>query len=190
MAELKYILPSIWILFFVLNIILSFIIEPKGILDRFSVFFQKQHLLLLFSALIMTGYCFAPLIKIEGVHIQPFSLTSTSPALSNNIGFPVIGNYFVFWCYVGAIVTIVLDFIIIFLHKTRKVQIAFCWLGILSALFCFCYAYYRMTTAEVIEDQTFYYGNISPIVAVLFTFLAMFYIRKDDELVKSVDRLR
>lgn len=151
---------------------------------------RKQTLFLLFSVIIMIGYCFSPLIKIEGAHIQAFNLTATSPALSTNVNFPVIGHYFVFWCLVGAIVTIAIDLIAILMFKNRGLQIILCWLAILSALFCFCYAYYRMTTAEIIEDQTFYYGNISPIVAVLFTFLAMFYIRKDDELVKSVDRLR
>ena len=151
---------------------------------------RKQTLFLLFSIIIMAGYCFAPLIKIEGANIVPFNLTSISPALSTNVNFGSFGHYFVFWCVVGAIVTICVNLIAIFLFKFRKVQIAFCWLGILSGLFCFCYVYYRMTSSEVIEDQLFYFGNISPIVSVVFMFLAMFYIRKDDELVKSVDRLR
>ena len=148
---------------------------------------RKQTLLLLFSILIMTGYIFSPVIKVDGAMMHTMVKAQD---LAVNIKFPIIGNYFVFVCLVAALITIGLNLVTIFLFKFRRVQIFLCWLSIIPAVFSFCYTYYRMTTTEMIQDQLFYYGNISPAVAVVFIFLAMFYIRKDDELVKSVDRLR
>ncbi len=148
---------------------------------------RKQTLFLIFSILIMAGYIFSPVIKVDG---GMFHSMVKARDLAVNINFPIIGHYFVFVCMVAALITIGINLLTILLFKNRGIQIVLCWLSLIPALFCFCYTYYRMTTTEMIQDQLFYYGNISPIVAVVFIFLAMFYIRKDDELVKSVDRLR
>ena len=150
---------------------------------------RKQTLFLIFSILIMAGYIYAPLIQvITGKTIQ--YVYTDSMLLSPNINFPIIGRYFVFSCIIGAGITIGLNFLTIFLYRFRKLQIAFCWISIVPAIFCFCYVYYKMTTTDQISDQLFYYGNISPVAAVVFIFLAMWGIRQDEELVKSVDRLR
>jgi hypothetical protein len=148
---------------------------------------RKQTLFLLFSVIIMTGYLFSPVIKIDNGKIHNMV---NAHVLAMNINFPVIGHYFVFVCLVAALITIGLNLLTILLYKFRGFQIFLCWLSIVPALFCFCYTYYRFTTTDMIADQTFYYGNLSPIVAIVFVFVAMYYIRKDDELVKSVDRLR
>jgi hypothetical protein len=148
---------------------------------------RKQTLFLLFSILLMAGYIFSPVIKVDGGMMHTLVRAKD---LTINVNFPIIGHYFVFVCLVAALITIGLNLITIFLYRLRTLQIVLCWLSILPALYSFCYTYYRMTTTELIQDQLFYYGNISPIVAVVLIFIAMFYIRKDDELVKSVDRLR
>jgi len=148
---------------------------------------RKQTLFLIFSILIMTGYIFSPIIKIDGGMVHNMVKAHD---LAVNVNFPIIGHYFVFVCLAAALTTIGINLLTIFLFKYRGWQIFFCWLSIVPALFAFCYTYYRMTTTDMIQDQLFYYGNISPIVAVVLIFIAMFYIRKDDELVKSVDRLR
>ena len=151
---------------------------------------RKQTLFLIFSVLVLAGYFFAPLIRIQGALTGIQFVTARSPYLTTNVDFPYFGHYFVFWCCWAAGITIGLNLATIFLYRSRMLQIVLCWLSILPALFAFCFAYYRMTTTEMIQDQLFYYGNISPIAAVVFIFMAMYYIRKDDELVKSVDRLR
>jgi len=177
----------IWLSFIIIQIILAFASDPKGILERLSILFQRQHLLLFFSAIIMTGYIFSPIIKVDGGMMHTMVKAHD---LAVNVKFPIIGNYFVFVCLVASLITMGINLHTISFFKFRQVQIFFCWLSIIPAVFSFCYTYYRMTTTEMIQDQLFYYGNISPIVAVVFIFLAMFFIRKDDELVKSVDRLR
>jgi hypothetical protein len=177
----------IWLLFIIVQVVLSIISKPKGITERLIILFQKPHILLLGSAIIMTGYIFSPVIKIDGGMMHMMVKASE---LHMNVNFPVIGNYLVFVCLIAALITIGLNLLAIFLFKFRRLQAFFCWLSIIPAVFCFCYTYYRMTTTDMIQDQLFYYGNISPVVAVVLIFMVMFFIRKDDELVKSADRLR
>jgi hypothetical protein len=148
---------------------------------------RKQSLFLLFSALVMIGYLFAPIIKIDGTNTH---MTVIAKDLAVNAPFPIIGRYFVFVLLVAALITAGLNLLTIFLYKFRRLQVFFSWLSIIPAIYCFCYVYYRMTTTDMTQDQTFYYGNISPIVAIIFIFAAIYFIRKDEELVKSVDRLR
>lgn len=150
---------------------------------------RKQTLFLLFSILIMVGYLFAPLLKAEGGGNTHY-LYTYSLFFSKNINFPIIGHYFVLLCAVAAGIAIGLNLITIFLFKFRRLQIVLCWLSILPLLYTFCYVYYKWSITETTQDGYFYFGNISPLVAIIFIFLAMFYIRKDEELVKSVDRLR
>jgi hypothetical protein len=166
-------MPSFW-----LFIIIEFF---KTMIQR------KQTLFLIFSMLIMAGYIYSPVIKIDGGMTHAMIKAND---LAMNVSFPIIGHYFVFVCLIAACITIGINFLTIFLYKNRGLQIVFCWLSIVSALFSFCYAYYRMTTTELIQDQLFYYGNLSPVVAIIFVFLAIYYIRKDEDLVRSVDRLR
>ena len=177
----------IWLLFVLAQIVSAFVSAPKGITERLIILFKKQHILLLFSSIIMTGYIFAPVIKIDGGLVHAFIKAQD---IAVNVKFPVIGNYFVFVCLVAALITIGLNLFTIFLFKFRRFQVFLCWLSIIPAVFSFCYTYYRMTTTEMIQDQLFYYGNISAIVAIIFIFVAILFIRKEEELVKSVDRLR
>ena len=149
---------------------------------------RKQTLFLIFSILIMVGYLFSPVIRLEGGSSVPVDVWAYT--VTKNVGFPVIGHYFVYMCMDAAIVAIVINLITIFLYNYRKVQLAFCWLGIIPAVFAFCWVYYRWSTVEMREDQIFYYGNISPWVAVVFMLLAWYYIKRDEELVQESNRLR
>ncbi|MCW3125939.1 MAG: hypothetical protein JWO03_1597 [Bacteroidetes bacterium] len=151
---------------------------------------RKQTLFLLFSIILMVGYCFAPILKVEGGGGPPYFLYPYSMFFSKNVNFPIIGHYFVLLCLVSAIVAISLNFLTIILFMYRRVQTLLCWLTIIPLIYTFCYVYYKWSATETTQDQYFYFGNLSPLVAIVFVFLAMFYIRKDEELVKSVDRLR
>jgi len=151
---------------------------------------RRQTIFLIFSILILIGYCFAPIVKVEGGGQSSYYLYPYSMHFAKNIGFPVIGHYFVLVTVVAACITMALNLITIFLYTKRKVQIALCWLSIIPLIYAFCFVYYKWSSIEAIQDQFFYFGNLSPLVAIVFIFLAIFYIRKDEELVKSVDRLR
>jgi len=148
---------------------------------------RKQTLFLLFSILILVSYIFSPVIRLEdstiGTNVFAYDL-------KKNLPFPIIGRYFVFVTLDAAIVAIALNLITIFLYKKRKLQMALCWLSLVPVIFAFCYTYFRWATTDETYDTIFYYGNISLGVSVVFILLAWFFIKKDEELVKSLDRLR
>ncbi len=150
---------------------------------------RKQTIFLILSILVIVGYIFAPVVKVE-INQAANYLYITNLVFSKNVNFPVIGHYFVLLPLDAAIAAIVLNLITIFLYKRRPLQIALCWLSVLPLLFSFCYVYYHWSVSPSTFDQYFYFGNLSPLIAIVLIFTAMFYIRKDEELVKSVDRLR
>lgn len=185
------ILIGIWSAYFIGHIILGFIAvrQKKSFLDGLTVFFQRQHLVLTFSAVIITGYIYSPVIK-ELINQAANYRYISDLHFSQNVNFPIIGHYFVLWPLVAAIVAIVLNLFTIFLYNRRPLQIVLCWLSVVPLLFSFCYIYYQWSVGRSPFDQYFYFGNLCPLIAIVFIFTAMFYIRKDEELVKSVDRLR
>ena len=149
---------------------------------------RKQTLFLLFSAIIMVAYIFAPVIRI--VEFGNINHDMQAREMAKNVGFPVIGHYFVFVVWIAAWITAGINLITIFLYKNRKAQITLSWISIVPAVFCLGYVFDKFKTAESIYDQYFWYGNISPVVAIVFIFLAIMAIRQDEQLIKSVDRLR
>ena len=149
---------------------------------------RKQTLFLILSILIMIGYLFSPIVRLEGAGLLDHNIIAKEVQL--NVNFPIIGRYFVQMCLAAAITTIIINLIIIFLYRYRKVQMVFCWLGVFSAAFAFCYAYYKWSTNDMVQDQIFYYGNILPCISIILMLTAWFFIKKDEELVRSVDRLR
>ena len=150
---------------------------------------RKQTIFLILSILLIAAYIFTPVVKVI-VGAGNNYLYITNLVFSKNVNFPVIGHYFVLLPLDAAIAAIVINLLTIFLYKRRPLQIALCWLSVLPLLFSFCYVYYHWSVAPSTFDQYFYFGNILPLLAIIFIFTAMFYIRKDEELVKSVDRLR
>lgn len=148
---------------------------------------RKQTLFLLFAIILMAGYLYSPIIAFDAnvgyTYLKGYELTK-------NIGFPFIGHYFVFFNAILAGIAIGISLIAIFLYKKRQLQQWFCWLAIVPTLGCFFYAYYRWAVMDTTFDQIFYYGNITPWVVAICLFLAGYFVKKDEDLVRSVDRLR
>ncbi len=80
----------------------------------------------------------------------------------------------------------------IFLYKNRSLQMRVCRLNILLTCVLMVLLYFAADTLSSGMNQQihFRYGAYLPFFDILFLFLANFYIRKDDELVRSADRLR
>ena len=89
----------------------------------------------------------------------------------------------------------------IFLFKNRKLQMLFTWFSILFWVCSLCYVFYRYQTWECRYDEflthkviecnvklTFW--NLAGLAAIIFNLAAFYFIRKDEDLVKSLDRLR
>ncbi len=83
----------------------------------------------------------------------------------------------------------------IFMFKNRKRQKGLIWLSILSSaafVVVMLMKIQNLKNAQIpaTNDNFALPGPIIPVVAIVFLFLALSGIRKDDALVKSVDRLR
>lgn len=90
-------------------------------------------------------------------------------------------------------VAMLLSFYTIFLFKNRKKQITFAWFSIISALVAFAYLYIacdRYTEQYNIVDGHYWIGLFMPLLSLVFLFMGLFGIRKDQKLIKSLDRLR
>jgi len=88
----------------------------------------------------------------------------------------------------------VLALISIFLFRNRKLQLKFGYLIIVMAILLPVMAFLLFTNESAKVDSSVQVydqlGMYLPIVAVLFASLAIYFIRKDDKLVKSMERLR
>jgi len=88
----------------------------------------------------------------------------------------------------GLVISIaVIAFIIIFFYKNRQLQLR---LSLVSLLLIGACMVLLLTTFLKFSEYSFGLGVYTPIVALIFTILAYIYIKKDDKLVKSMDRLR
>jgi RsiW-degrading membrane proteinase PrsW (M82 family) len=94
---------------------------------------------------------------------------------------------------IATVILGLLPFVIIFFYRNRKKQINISYLTIVAILgFSFLLV---QTAKQVLGNITLQIGNygigvILPSLAILFIILALRGIRKDEKLVRSVDRLR
>ena len=89
---------------------------------------------------------------------------------------------------------IVLAVITIFLFKKRKVQVRMGYFLIIVSILLPVVAFLLFTRASASADQTVEVsdqaGLFLPLAGVVLAGLANYFIKKDDKLVKSMDRLR
>ena len=155
-----------------------------------------QSLLLAGVVILLTVNLFVPIwtnaesgIKIV---LNAFSITSSpSGLLSTKVILSVKNVY-----YIAALVMVCigLALYIIFQYKNRVLQLRLCnlltvlTLIIIGSYFIAIPAAKSMMVAP--SDGSYEAGYFLPILASILILAARYYIRKDEELVKSVDRLR
>jgi uncharacterized membrane protein YiaA len=85
----------------------------------------------------------------------------------------------------------VLSFISIFLFKNRKLQFVLGRINILLNFFLLgVFVYWSLTVPGEMEISEKGIGMFVPVLSIVFLVLANKAIKKDEDLVKSVDRLR
>ena len=92
-----------------------------------------------------------------------------------------------------SIATALLAATIIFLFKNRPLQLKLSSLGLfLSAALIALEVYLieQFKTSNQLSKATYAWGSLVPIAMVILFILAIVHIRKDQKLVKSLDRLR
>ena len=81
--------------------------------------------------------------------------------------------------------------VIIFLFKKRSNQRRLIWLAILTSLLFIVLMYFQVEGVKTNGQTThFRAGAICPIIYIIFMIMAYSGIRRDEKLIKSVDRLR
>jgi hypothetical protein len=80
--------------------------------------------------------------------------------------------------------------IAIFMYRNRRLQQILCNVAILLAVAYLLYGGLMWYTDTAAEYARLSFGIALPILAIIFTALASKYIKKDERLVRSADRLR
>jgi hypothetical protein len=81
----------------------------------------------------------------------------------------------------------------IFLYKKRKVQMKIGYLTSFFIIFFYITAgayFYSISNRLAIDISGIQYGIVLPVIALVFNLLAISKIKKDDKLVRSLDRIR
>jgi hypothetical protein len=81
----------------------------------------------------------------------------------------------------------------IFLYKNRKRQITYAWFSIIITLGLLAYNYIAIDINKEklgITQGHYWIGIFLPVVSVVFLFMGMMGIKKDQKIIKSLDRLR
>lgn len=95
--------------------------------------------------------------------------------------------------FIMAGIITVLPLVAIFFYGNRARQKGLVWLSILGVLGFMMMALMKITGVEAQNpgpQVTYSFGLLVPVVALIFMILAVAGIRKDEKLIKSLDRLR
>ncbi len=151
---------------------------------------QRIQTIFLFLALVSLALMFNfPLVRFAGTPNVFYSVLEMKA--EDGTTFPMEGKYVIIGLLVLVMVLLV---IAIALFKNRKLQMNFTRiaiffnLGIVAALF-----YYISQNQTLIGngyEMGYGIGYFLPLLAIGLSFLALHFIKKDEKLVKSVDRLR
>ena len=143
---------------------------------------RKQTLFLLAVALIAISMFFVPFIVLAGdTHNENIFLSSVLQGYNNsNIYYPLILNFIV----------IILSVIIIFLYKNRVLQYKLS--NLLIVFNVFITGLFFILSFEVAFGtlHSYSFGAFLPIISAVFAYLAAHFIKKDEQLVRSADRIR
>ncbi|MBR5216285.1 MAG: DUF4293 domain-containing protein [Bacteroidales bacterium] len=93
-----------------------------------------------------------------------------------------------------AILMVIVPFVTIFMYKKREFQLKLSSLNVLlNAMLCglvFLFYVNKVQADLSAETVTYLFGTYIPLINMVLSILAMRWIKKDIELIKSVDRLR
>lgn len=135
----------------------------------------------------------ALLIAVFFLPVGAFDNTSGSYAFSiKKVGIANVDNFPVWLLGIVCVISMLLALITIFLYKKRLIQIRLCifnaFLLIVFYLIYACFLFIGINGIKLSFD--FSYGLAFPFIAFIFDLLAINAIHKDENLVKSLDRIR
>jgi hypothetical protein len=143
-----------------------------------------QSVYLLLVAVLMAAAAFSPL----------FELTGKETVASSSLGIQPLIVQHPTWVVVSlAVLSALLALVNIFLYKKRKLQMKVGTLTSLLILFFYVavFIYFSDCTAkDELVFSSFQFGIFLPLIALVLNVLAILKIKKDENLVKSSDRIR
>lgn len=148
---------------------------------------QRIQTVFLLLAIVALGlFLWLPLITVEAPHFSDstkgFEVTHTLPFMQQ--------PYIYFINAILVLTAIGFTLISIFLFKKRSLQTLLCWFAIVLIVSAQAFVFYKYQTKVFMGDVVFHEWNVFSAVAVVLEILAIVYIRKDEEKIRSLDRLR
>lgn len=93
-----------------------------------------------------------------------------------------------------AVIMVALPLVTIFFFKNRKRQRSLSWISLLASIAFIVVSLMRIenfkNTSPMPRNGSYQAGIVVPVVVIVFLFMAINGIKKDEKLVKSMDRLR
>jgi hypothetical protein len=148
---------------------------------------QRIQTVFLLLAIVTLGlFLWFPVLEKEAPHFNDFI---QGWAVGHSV--PIAGeSYIVFFNSIFTGTAIGFALIAIFLFKKRNLQMLFCWFSILFIACGEGFVYYKYQTLVFRGDVILTPWNLLTVASAACLIAAVFFIRKDEELVKSLDRLR
>ena len=143
---------------------------------------------------IQTVFLFLSVVFAGILFFTPIASLGVGGEILNLSIFGVENHTNAFLLLALAILMLVVPAVTIFMYKKRELQLKLSSLNVfLNALFCgLIFLFYVDNIQEKLQAETVVYafGTYIPLINMVLSILAMRWIKKDIELIKSIDRLR
>ena len=167
--------------FILINLIYCFLqINQRNLTHKPNIMIQRvQTIFLLISVLLSALLLYLPVYELQSMAMNTTEITRFT--ISSSAILAIINGVVGVFCFVA-----------IFLFKKRNLQLRICNLSLLLTCVLIGLLFFVADTMSSSMNQKvhYLYGSYFPLMQILFIFLATRYIKRDDELVRSADRLR
>ena len=157
-----------------------------------NIMIQRIQTVFLFIAAILAGVLFFCPIASFDYGTEMMQLTVLG--VDNQIDATYFGGGYSIPLLILTILMVIIPIFTIFKFKNRQLQLKLSSLVVfLNAIFCgLVFLYYVSNIQKTIATESVYYnfGIYVPLINMVMAVLAMRWIKKDIELIKSIDRLR
>lgn len=153
---------------------------------------QRIQTLFMFLSAILCGLLFA--FNLASFDYGDVMMNLSVFGVDNQVDATYFGNAYTWPLMALTVLMTILPVFTSFLYKKREVQVKLCQLGmLLNVVFVvLVLLYYVSNVQETINAEivTYRIGIYFPLASMIFILLAIRGIKKDIELLKSVDRIR
>ena len=153
---------------------------------------QRIQTVFLFLAAVFAGVLFFSPIAAFDYGTEVIKLTVLR--MDNPMDAQFFGLVYTLPLLLLAILVFVLPLVTIFMYKKRELQLKLSSLNVfLNAILCgMIFLFYASNVQKNIasENVTYLFGTYIPLINMVLSVMAMRWVKKDIELIRSVDRLR